>query len=285
MRTEIKAGYSRRDSIIYSLGIGCTNLKYLYENNDKFAAFPTVALALSLKGDADDVQAFPPPFFSVSSVPVNGPVLDGERLLELRRPLRSSESLVMTVDETAVARAGSGAVVQTETSMRDSKSGEEVVKLTSNTFYVGATDVAGRGVARKFVRPVPSDREPDCVVERATAGNQTALYRLSGDYNPLHIDPEIAGVFGYKEPILHGLCTLGFAAQIVVETMAEGDESRLSKVGCRFSKPAFPNRLLRVEMWKRENNSVSFRVLDKQSGAVVIDQAFVEFNMQTSCRL
>ena len=271
--SSIPASYTRRDSIIYSLGIGCNAMKYVYENDPNFTAFPTIALALTLKGDASDVQPFPPPFFSVSSVPVAGPVLDGERLLELRRPLGASESFSMAVSETAVARAGSGAVVQSETILRDS-AGETVVRLVSNTFYVGSTDVSNRGVVLKFVRPIPLDRAPDCVVERATAFNQTALYRLSGDYNPLHIDPEIASVFGYEQPILHGLCTLGFAVNIVVESMFGGDESRVEKIGCRFSKPGFPGKILKVEMWKVGTNSVSFRVL--QGSTVIIDQSFVD---------
>ena len=280
MNDQISAGYTRRDAILYALGIGCTSMRYIYENDIRFCAFPTIAIALSLKGDSTDVQPFPPPFFSVSSVPVNGPVLDGERLLELSRPLRASESFKMSVSETAVARVGSGAVVQSETILRDSVTGEQVVRLLSNTFYVGSTEIVNRGVLKKFVKPVPSDRVPDCVVERSTLPNQTALYRLSGDYNPLHIDPEIASVFGYHTPILHGLCTLGFAVNLIVEAMLNGDESLVCKVACRFSKPGFPGKVFRVEMWKELSNRISFRVI--QNKDVIIDQAWIEFNRWSS---
>ena len=108
---------------------------------------------------------------------------------------------------------------------------------------------------------------------------QASLYRLSGDYNPLHIDPGFASQFGYDQPILHGLCTLGFATRIVVNTCWKGDSSKVNKIGCRFTKPAYPGRVLVVEMWTCENNSVSFRVKDKVTGTTVIDQAFVEFNI------
>jgi acyl dehydratase len=205
----------------------------------------------------------------------------GERLLELHRPLGCFESLMMMSKETAICRGGSGAIVQSETLMHDRKSGELVGKITSNTFYVGSGDlVVPKGKIVKFVVPVPTDRQPDVVIERATSQMQAALYRLSGDYNPLHIDPEIASVFEYKEPILYGLCTLGFACNIVVQSCLDGDESRVRRIGCRFAKPTYPGQLLRVEMWRIGGGKVSFRVRDA-NGVTVIDQAFVDTQSPT----
>jgi 3-hydroxyacyl-CoA dehydrogenase/3a,7a,12a-trihydroxy-5b-cholest-24-enoyl-CoA hydratase len=285
MDLRIPASFSKKDSIIYSLGIGCGDLRYLFEARDGFTSFPTIAFALTLKGDSQDVQPFPPQFVSVSSVPINGPVLDGERLLELRRPLRATERLYMITKETAISQVRSGTIVQTETLIHDADSGEIVAKVTSNTFYVGTTKgVITKGNPAKFVIPVPSSRPPDMVVERATSTIQAALYRLSGDYNPLHIDPDVALAFGYKQPILHGLCTLGFACNIVVETCMNGDESRVRRIGCRFSKPTFPGHVLRIEIWRVDPNRLSFRVKDP-SGLVVIDQAFIDTVNTDSGRL
>jgi peroxisomal enoyl-CoA hydratase 2 len=272
---EVDAGFNKRDAIIYALGIGCGTPRFIYEHDERFRAFPTLAFALTLKGSSMDVHEFPPSFYPLSSIPVNGPVLDGERLLELTRPLGASEDLVMATREIGNFKSGSGAVAQTETILRSRKDNSVVATMTSNAFYVGTTDHPNRGTCRKFVRPVPLARSPDQISEYQTFPWQAALYRLSGDYNPLHIDSSIAEAFGYKQPILHGLCTLGIATRLVVQWF--GDASRVHRVGCRFSKPVFPGDLLQVEMWKTDQDSVSFRVLEKASRRVVIDQAFIDF--------
>jgi 3-hydroxyacyl-CoA dehydrogenase/3a,7a,12a-trihydroxy-5b-cholest-24-enoyl-CoA hydratase len=187
----------------------------------------------------------------------------------------------MTVGEKAVYGSGSGTVLQTETILADD-SGRAVAKITANTFFVGTKCFDAVGVPRKFTRPVPSDRAPDFIVEEATTPEQAALYRLSGDYNPLHIDPDIASAFGYERPIQHGLCTLGFATRLVSQTCGNNEGSRLSKVACRFSKPTYPGRVLVVEMWKVGSHSVSFRVKDKEAGVVVLDHAYVNFGFKSA---
>jgi acyl dehydratase len=276
LQTGTSAYFSRRDAIIYALGIGCSNLKYLYENQSDFTSFPTIALALTLKGGSVDVQPFPPEFYPVPSVQANGPVLDGERALTLFRPLRGSEKLKMASEETAVSQAASGAIVQTSTILSELESGKPVARIVSNTFYVGVKDAATQGKIQPLIRSLPQS-VPMWSIDVPTHPNQTAIYRLSGDYNPLHIDPEIAQVFGYDMPIMHGLCTLGIATHALVQTCLGGDESRVAQVGCRFSKPFFPGRTLTVEIWKDPSNlSFPFRVKDKSSNTVVIDKAYVD---------
>ena len=279
-RTE--AQFSRRDSIIYALGIGCSELKYLYENHPSFVSFPTIALALTLKGGSTDVQPFPPAFYPIATLQAAGPVLDGERLLTLHRPLHSHEKLTMTTREIAVSQAASGAIVQSSTVLSDTVSGHPVATIVSNAFYVGVKEALPHGRIQTLIRGLPMSA-PDWSIDVPTHTNQTAIYRLSGDYNPLHIDPEFAQVLGYDQPIMHGLCTLGIATHAIVQTCLGGDESRVEKVGCRFSKPAFPGRPLTIEIWKGSSPlTFPFRVKDKLSNTVVIDKAYVDSTVASS---
>jgi 3-hydroxyacyl-CoA dehydrogenase/3a,7a,12a-trihydroxy-5b-cholest-24-enoyl-CoA hydratase len=163
--------------------------------------------------------------------------------------------------------------------------GHLVATITANTFYVGTTGIPVVGVRLKFTVPVPVDRFPDFVIDETTSLQQAMIYRLSGDYNPLHIDPDVSRAFGYEKPILHGLCTLGIATRIVIQTCANSDVTLLSKVACRFSRPTYPGRVLRVQIWKTSSDSCAFRVIDLESGSVVLDQGLVEFKMKATPRL
>jgi acyl dehydratase len=271
----IQVKCNRRDTILYAISIGCDDLTYIYENHPKFQAFPTILFGLTLKGNADDTQPFPPAFFPDAQVPINGPVLDGERFMELSRPLVAGESLSMKFRIGGVEVKPSGVIVQIETRFFDSQ-GLLVARLLSNTFYVGSSGVRSSGQMTQLIKPIPLDRPADLTVDERTNKQQAHLYRLNGDYNPLHIDPEISASFGFPRPIIHGLCTLGFATRIVVDRFFDNQASLIRRVGCRFSKPAYPGTLLRVLMWKCGANSVSFRVIDGDSGSIVVDCAFAE---------
>jgi acyl dehydratase len=280
------ASFSKRDAIIYSIGIGCKDLKYTYENHENFNSFPTIALALTLKGNCMDVQSFPPPFYPTASLEAKGPVLDGERLLTLHRPLRSSEDLFMTIQETGISQTTSGAIVQTCTSLLDAETSDSVATIISNTFYVGVKGVVPSGKLQTIVRDIPTNEPPRWTIDILSQPNQAAIYRLSGDYNPLHIDPDFAKVFGYDKPIMHGLCTLGMATNAVVQACLKGDESRVYRVGCRFSRPAFPGRTLTVEIWEDiANFSYPFRVRDTISNSIVIDKAYVDTRVESLARM
>ena len=107
---------------------------------------------------------------------------------------------------------------------------------------------------------------------------QTHLYRLSGDYNPLHIDPTMAKMMGFKVPILHGLCTLGIATRAVINAFADGNPSRFRAIKLRFSKPVLPGQTVVTQMWKDavHPNRIIFNCITKETGLVVISNAYVE---------
>jgi len=116
-----------------------------------------------------------------------------------------------------------------------------------------------------------------------TLPNQTHIYRLSGDYNPLHIDGNMAKMGGFEAPILHGLCTFGFSAHAVLKNFAGNDPALFKSIKCRFAKPVFPGETLVVSMWKESNEGsartrVIFEVKVKERDVVVVNNAYVELN-------
>ncbi len=102
-----------------------------------------------------------------------------------------------------------------------------------------------------------------------TREDQAVIYRLSGDYNPLHIDPAIAKMAGFSKPILHGMCTFGVTCRAVLQTYAEYDPKRFKSHQARFSAPVYPGETITVDLWK-DGDVVSFEARIKDRGVTVI---------------
>ena len=124
----------------------------------------------------------------------------------------------------------------------------------------------------KLVAP---ERAPDHVVTYSTRPDQALTYRLSGDRNPLHADPEFAKLAGFPKPILHGLCTYGFTGRALLHTLCGSDPARFTGMEARFSKPVYPGDELTVKMWVDGNEAI-FRT-ETHNGEVVIDQGRCTF--------
>jgi len=274
------ARYNRRDAIIYALGTGAKELKFLYENHAQFSVLPWYPVVLGFKGDSSDVVSFP------SEAMINmkshirgspspaGAVLDGERYLEILKPLPNDGGNFLQKSRIiAISDKKTGVLVEAEDLITDEK-GTPYVRIVSGAFYVGVTgfESAGNTYSKKYT--VPS-REPDKVIEQKVDSQQAVLYRLSGDYNPLHIDPEMAPVFGFKEPILHGLCSFGHSARHVLSAFADNDTSKFKAIKVRFASPVYPGETLVTKMWK-EGNRILFQTEVKERKKVVISDAYVD---------
>jgi len=276
-----KVSYNQRDLLTYALGIGCdsSDPQFVYELHDGFAAFPTYPIVLGCKGEDQDVVSFPSPAMAeaAESPDLEGVRvgLDGERHIEQLAPLPpEGGTLTMRSRLVGVHARGSGASVESEAIISD-EGGKDLYRITSGSFLVGAKNFKDSGTSHSAKVAVPK-RAPDAVEELPVLPQQALLYRLSGDYNPLHADPEFAQMAGFDKPILHGLCSLGFSTRAVLRRFAGGDATRFRGVRLRFSSPVLPGQTLRVEMWDEGAGMIVFRSLVKETGKVCISNSYVQ---------
>ncbi|KAM0426174.1 hypothetical protein ACHAPT_008518 [Fusarium lateritium] len=267
--TEYK--FEERDVILYNLGVGAkrTDLKYVFEGDENFQVIPTFGVIPPFNAEM--------PFDFDTIVPNFSPMmlLHGEQYLEVRKyPIPTNARLVSRGRLLEVIDKGSAAIARTASTTVDATTGEEIFYNESNIFLRGCGGFGGpkRGKDRgaSTAANKPPSRHPDVVVEEATSDDQAAIYRLSGDYNPLHIDPEFAKVGGFKAPILHGLCFFGIAGKAVYERFGA-----FKNIKVRFAGSVVPGQTLVTEMW-RDGNKVTFQTKVKETGKLAIAGAAAE---------
>jgi 3-hydroxyacyl-CoA dehydrogenase/3a,7a,12a-trihydroxy-5b-cholest-24-enoyl-CoA hydratase len=201
-------------------------------------------------------------------------VLHGEQSTELKRPLPTHGKLTTRATVKSIFDKGKNALVVTEFVTYD-EGGDEIIKNELTTVVRGAGGWGGERGPSADVN-VPPERAADKVVEDKTSDNQALLYRLSGDWNPLHADPGFAKSFGFQKPILHGLCSFGFATRAVAQAFApDGDPRYVKSIKARFASTVVPGETLVTEMWK-DGDKVVFRTKIKELGEVCISNAAVE---------
>jgi len=275
--TEVS--WNSKDCIIYALGIGSHDLRFIYELDGDFAAFPTYPVAASFKGTETDVISFPPPSMMMlpPGIPMINPamILHGEQYLEVMKPNAiPTEGTFKAVSRVlGLHDRGKGALQEIETTIYDNKN-VAICKLVNGAFIRGLSGFKSAGGTRSMEVPVPK-RPADKVVEEQTSPYQAHIYRLSGDYNPLHIDPETATSVNFKEPILHGLASFGFAARACLREFAGNDPARFRAIKVRFSSPVYPGETLVTSMWK-EGDRIIFNCSVKERGIVVLNNSFVD---------
>jgi 3-hydroxyacyl-CoA dehydrogenase/3a,7a,12a-trihydroxy-5b-cholest-24-enoyl-CoA hydratase len=273
-----KSQYDEKDLSLYALGVGAgqnptdtADLQFVYENDSNFRALPTfgVVPALAMVFEmAKRGETAPGMNYGFDRI------LHGEQYTELRRPLPPHAKLTHKAKIKDIFDKGKGAVVVTAITSFD-EDGNELVYNELTTFVRGAGGWGGdRGPSVEA--NVAPDRKPDAVVTEKISEGQALLYRLSGDINPLHVDPSFAKAFGFEKPILHGLCTFGFAARHVIKEMAKNDPRFFKSIKVRFSDSVFPGETLVTEMWKDGDQKIIFRCKVKERDKVVISNAAVE---------
>jgi acyl dehydratase len=199
----------------------------------------------------------------------------GEQAIELHGPIPVEGTVRTTGRITGIYDKGSGAVIATESTSVDAQTGEPRFTTRSSAFIRGEGGFGGdRGPSGP--KNVAPDRDADHVVSYETRADQALLYRLSGDRNPLHSDPEFAKMAGFDRPILHGLCTYGFTGRALLHSLCGSDPARFRSMEARFSKPVFPGDTLTVRMWITGDGEAVFRT-ETQNGDVVIDQGRATF--------
>lgn len=272
--------YNQRDLLLYAVGIGCSDLRYTLERHPQFAAFPTYPLCLGFKGHSYDVLEFLPPvgkFFDIPPAPGLITRLDAERYIEKVAELpKTGAKLTLRGKPTCAMQKGKGALLEGVSELVDD-SGKLYYKMISAGFHLGSKDFIGGGQPTMPAVEQPTG-EPSRVAEVTTDAHIANIYRLSGDYNKLHVDPEVAMKAGFEKPILHGLCTLGYTVRVVLDEVAGGDQARFKSVQMRFASPVLPGDALKVEMWIVSPTEVAFRTLVKETGKVCISHGLMRLN-------
>jgi len=198
-------------------------------------------------------------------------VLHADQRLELYRPLPPAAELLANRRVVAVYDKGAtrGAKILLEAEVRLAKDDTVLFTLTSTLIARGDGGFGGPPGAGPLPHRLPK-REPDLSCDIATRRDQALLFRLSGDLNPLHSDPDVAGNAGFHEPIMHGRCTAGIACRAILKTICDYDFTLVTGFDVRFSAPVYPGDVLTTEMWQ-DRNVVSFRCVVRERNAVVLN--------------
>ena len=277
---EYQSSYDERDVALYALGVGAAkdptderDLALVYELSGRgmkvlpsFGVLPAINMVFS---QAKQGVSAPGLKYGLDRV------LHGEQYTELMRPLPSKAKLTTRGTIKSIYDKGKGAVVNTDFVTYD-EHGDELIRNEMATFVRGAGGWGGERGPSADVN-APPDRAPDKVVEDRTSENQALLYRLSGDWNPLHADPAFAKAFGFARPILHGLCFFGFATRHVAQAFApDGNPDFVRSIRVRFASSVLPGQTLITEMWKESDTRIVFRCRVKETSEICISNAAVE---------
>jgi acyl dehydratase len=264
----LEQSYGAKDTILYALGVGVgadptdpKELAFVYEKSLRI--IPSQAAVIAYPG-----AWLTEPALEIDYVKV----LHGEQGIVFERPLEPTATVrgeyeVLGVDDKG---PGKGAVISFEKRIVDAKDGAIICRVRSTYF------LRGDGGCGSWKQPatVPSElppRAPDRIIDLPTLPRQALIYRLNGDYNPVHIDPEVAAKAGFAKPILHGLCTFGIACFGLVQHLCAGDPARLAEIFVRFSRPVYPGDTIRLELFEEEN-AWRFRARTREHDQVVLDR-------------
>jgi acyl dehydratase len=262
--------WNSKDALLYAVGVGAGSVD------------PTgFELEFTTENSKGVQQRVLPTFANIVGMGVGNVgefnmamLVHGGQAIELHREIPVEGKILCTARVVAVYDKGSAAVVVNEAESVDAESGELVMTVRNTMFIRGE---GGWGGDRGPSGPVnvPPERAPDHEVTYETRLDQALTYRLSGDRNPLHSDPEFAKMAGFEKPILHGLCTYGFTGRALLHSLCGSDPAKFKSMDGRFSKPVYPGDTLTVKMWV-DGNEALFRT-ETQNGDVVIDQGRCTF--------
>jgi acyl dehydratase len=260
--------YDVCDALLYALGLGYgddpldeADLAYVFEEGLK--AVPSMCNTIAHPGfwlkepslEIDWVKALhaEQSFTMHTSLPPTGRM--------------RADYAVVSVEDKGVER---GAILTLEKTLTDCTSGVLCCSVRQSIFLRGDGGHGSFGVTSAAPGPIPS-RSPDLVLDIRTPPQLALIYRLSGDYNPVHASPAVARAAGFDRPILHGLCTMGLATRALLRAVCQDDPAQLVSMFVRFSAPVFPGETIRTEIFL-EQDAVRFRCRVTERDVVVIDR-------------
>lgn len=269
--------YAERETMLYALGIGIGadpgdvgQLSFVYERN--LQVVPTMAAALGHPG----------PMWREPQIGADwARVVHGEEDLRLFKPLSARGAIRVRNSVVSLTDKGpaKGAVAAILRELVDEASGELIARGRSVAFLRGdggfSRTVGTSDPPPEALAPVPG-RAADTEVTLASLPQAGLIYRLFGDDNPLHADPDAARAAGFPRPILHGLCTYGMAAHALLRCCCGYDASRLGRIAVRFAAAVYPGDILRFELWRETGMTVHFRAHVDARRAIVLDRGVAE---------
>ncbi len=267
---ESTTSYTKDDVILYHLGVGAgdpatdpNELEYCFEKNLKvlpsFGVIPTF-------GSMGGLGSVPGLEFNFAML------LHGEQDLEVHAPIPPEARITNKAKIAEIWDKGKAALVVLQVDTRD-EAGKPLFTNRFSLFLRGEGGFGGES-GPKAGNAAP-DRAPDGVIERKSLPQQALIYRLSGDKNPLHADPEFAKMAGFDTPIIHGLCSYGIVCKAIVDEVLGGDVAKLARYSARFAGVAFPGETYVVSYWK-EGDTILFEAKSKERDAKIITNAAIK---------
>jgi acyl dehydratase len=271
--------YGSREVILYALAIGLgqdpvdrRQLRFVYEQD--LMALPSMAVTLGYPGfwlrDPDTGVDW-------------RRVLHTGQWLTLHAPVPVSASVTGTTQVLEVVDKGAdkGALVYSKRELVDRRTGNPIATLMQSSLCRGD---GGFGGPREWSGAPPSRSMPQCPADETvilgSRPESALVYRLCGDLNPLHADPEIAMAAGFPRPILHGLATYGVAGHAILKALCGYDARRLRRLDCRFVAPVFPGETIVTEMWRLTAGELAFRCSVQERKITVLDNGYAELRSQ-----
>lgn len=264
---DSRQSYTERDVMRYALSLGlgadptdAAQLSFVYEKN--LQTLPTMGVVLAHPGfwarDLDTGLDWMK-------------IVHAEQGLILHKPLPIAAEVIgrSRIVDIVDKGEGKGALVYYERNIFDAKADELLCTSTQTVFCRGDGGIGGPQRTAPAPHTIPA-RAPDVVCELPTLPQMALLYRLNGDMNPLHADPDIARKAGFDRPILHGLATFGIAGRALLQAACDYDASRIAEINARFTAPLFPGETLRVDVWK-DGDEISFIVTVVERNAIAIN--------------
>jgi acyl dehydratase len=257
--------FTDRDAMLYALCVGFggdrtdeRTLPFVYEKHLKVV--PTLPTVLAWIAE--------PTFEALGVDPITA--LHGEQKIELHRTMTMPLKLIArgSVLEVHDKGAGRGAIIVTRHVLWDAGDGGKLATLTTTCFARAEGGCGGSLDAPAKPHAVPS-RSPDHSVDVVTRPDLALLYRLTGDRNPIHVEPDAARRAGFDRPLLHGLCSFGMSCRAVLESYADFDPARIASHQARFAAPVYPGETLTFDLW-RDGSDVSFEARIRTRGVTVI---------------
>lgn len=271
---EMHAAYTKRDTMLYGLGVAAcqdpldpVDLSFVYE--EQLQALPSMT----------SVLAHPGFWVKEPALELNWlKLVHAEQRFDVSAPLPVEGEVIGRYRVKGVVDKGvdTGAMMYFEKTL-ESLDGTHMATINMTYFFRGDGGCGNWGEKDADLVSVPTS-PPDGHHQVITDSRAALMYRLSGDYNPLHADPEIAKNAGFDRPILHGLCTYGVACHSLVRAVAGGQASRLTSMAARFTKPVMPGETLRTEYWRSAENTIQFRCIALERNEVVLDRGSARLN-------